>query len=126
MTKAEIIEETANYYNLTNRGFDPHKKVCEYLDNKGRSCAVGRCLTGQALHVAKNYEGGVDGLADYLKCKLGITFDEVFKEQYKGHELKFWDSLQLFHDTRHNFKETGLSTIGQKEKQQLLNKWSDS
>lgn len=46
-TKAEhiaLLEETANFYNLSNRSSTP-SGGCEYInESTGNMCAVGRCL----------------------------------------------------------------------------------
>ena len=123
-TKAEIIEETANYYNLTNRGYDA-EFGCLYVTREGNKCAVGRCLNQLGENLAIDIEGSVYTFIEWLKG-TDKNFEDLLLEQYKGHKVEFWSDLQKFHDEKFNFNETGLSIWGIREKDNLLNKWSDS
>ena len=59
-TTVEIIEETANFYNLTNRGLNPFGD-CVYRTDDGKMCAVGRCLRDDFV---------IDSNEEYSVCDL--------------------------------------------------------
>lgn len=93
MTKLEIIEETANYYNLGNRAENTNpegKTQCLYLTKDGRMCAVGRTLLDPGLYG----DGGVTDICGGSPPTLW----NLQKEPYRGHELNFWVDIQVFHD----------------------------
>ena len=111
MTKLEIIEETANFYNLKNRASSVNsigRQSCVYEDAVGNKCAVGRCLIDTSYLV--NITGiSVSGLVTRFSAK---SLDELLKEEYRGHERLFWSELQSFHDNAENFTNEGLSNQG--------------
>jgi hypothetical protein len=103
-TKLEIIEETANYYNLTNRGVDEYGCCVYYDKDTGNMCAVGRCLIQPKK--LKDKELTVDNL---FKTSQGFR---RLKPEYKIKDQNFWMYLQLFHDNNANWTKKGLSTKG--------------
>jgi uncharacterized hydantoinase/oxoprolinase family protein len=119
-TKAEIIKETAEFYNLNNRGFNNQRQVCSYVveeDDITKTCAVGRCMTTEASCKYGSFEGGVDDLESHVDSPI---FDDILKEEYRGHSTTFWEDLQSFHDIESNWTATGLSLLGQQNYQHLL------
>lgn len=131
--KVEIIEEIASFYNSTNRGyFDGN---CAYNTHDGRKCAVGRCMTDEGIEKFGNCSGGVKSLAasaseentgKYLfsdSDSANEHLDSLLKEEYRGHEIFFWDDLQSFHDAAHNWNEDGLTEDGKRVKQALIEKY---
>ena len=105
-TKVEIIEETANFYNLTNRAVADDGN-CVYKTADGKMCAVGRCLMDDFV---------IDSNAQYSVCDLfndNDDDDSIFlKEEYRGHSEDFWSGLQCFHDKNQFFTTEGLSEEG--------------
>ena len=106
MTKQEIIKETAEFYNLGNRGKnggDTH--MCQYLSSEGNMCAVGRCIIPEKLE---------DFVEVYNSLRVISISDLEFylQPQYRGHSLAFWNDLQHFHDHPTNWTEEGLSEHG--------------
>ncbi len=115
-TKFEIIEETANFYNSYNRGYQD--KYCAYYSfNTGRQCAVGRCL-GDSKSFQEQYGG--DDTIDSIIRDNDLNLDDYLKEEYRGHDIKFWFDLQLFHDTEGNWDVYGLSERGIQNKKNLI------
>src|SRR3990172_10153560 len=123
MTKLEIIEETVAFYgeDTTRRAADKSGR-CFYKINEN-SCAVGRCFD-------KNYYqydelsrqlGVIDDVVETLKLLPGSAFQNIFKEQYSGHDIVFWRSLQMFHDKEDNWNLNGkgLTELGQKKLDEL-------
>jgi hypothetical protein len=108
MTKLEIIRKVLVDTFGTNpslRSIDSFGN-CKYTTEDGRHCAVGMCLTPEALSTVK--EGSTVGRINGYKA-----IDEFLQEEYRGHDLDFWKSMQYFHDSSLNFTETGLSEFGQ-------------
>ena len=113
--KTEIIEETAAYYNLSNRGYDKGHNSCKYFTSDGKMCAVGRCLI--------NPEEQMDSRE--TACRLLEDSFDLLKEEYRIADLWFWADLQRFHDCRSNWTDSGLSSDGELEKRRLLNLYKD-
>ena len=114
-TKTEIIEETAAFYNLSNRGYDKESNSCRYLTGDGKMCAVGRCLINP-----EEQQFNEEGAHTLLSC----SFD-LLKKEYRIEDLDFWYNLQRFHDCRSNWTDSGLSSDGELEKRRLLNQFKD-
>ena len=110
MTKLEILEETANFYNSNNRG------EYKYLTSDGKTCAVGRCLIDPKVFM-KEYIGSID--SDYAKEIL----EDNLKEEYRGHSNSFWLDLQMFHDNSSLWEENGMSENGITYYNNLKKKW---
>jgi hypothetical protein len=112
-TKLEIIEELFdNYYvkHPEKRSID-RDGACVYLDSEtGNKCAVGMCLTDDFLQIAKYILGGVLSLQRDGHCS---SIDEVLKEEYRGHDKRFWISLQEMHDELLYWHKTGLTEEGE-------------
>ncbi len=125
LTKQQIIQETALYYNSKNRAIESDGISCTYLANDGRKCAVGRVLSPEGLEFADNFGEGKNAynLIDAWNDE-GLSLDELFEESYNGHEGYFWNDLQTFHDSAHNWNEMGLTEIGQNLFNELLIRWA--
>lgn len=117
-TKVEIIEETANFYDLNNRG--TIYGFNKYFTSDGKQCAVGRCLIDpiEFQNVFRN--GSITLITDPV---YNINLDEYFKKEYRGHDSKFWSDLQRFHDDPSNWDERGLTEYGIKSKKNLIIKY---
>lgn len=110
-TKAEIIEETVRYYeeDPSRRSYDMATHMCNYLSPTGQMCAVGRCMTDPGSVTATS---DVYSLADSSESGL----DGLLKEEYRGHSVDFWDSLQQYHDC---------ALISNNKRKQLACLWTD-
>lgn len=91
MTKQEIIEETVKYYKNNPFGYNPDTTSCVYLGSEGQMCAVGRCML-------QPEEFGEEAISADMLAETQEQFDSLLKEQYRGHEIVFWNNLQNFHD----------------------------
>lgn len=118
MTKVEIIEETANYYNLNNRAYNEKSMECSYLTDDGKMCAVGRCLVDASKF--KDQRKSISALFSY-----DLLNESDLKEQYRGHSPMFWRHLQHFHDYIENWTISGLSAKGLVKKNELLELYKD-
>jgi len=120
-TKTEIIEETAAFYNLGNRSAE--NSFCQYISPMGKCCAFSRCCkddkkTFQSLRYADREIGSLsEGNGDFMLPLL--------KEEYQGHDWRFWRDIQNFHDDEENWDEEGLSLDGRTQKKTLLEKYED-
>lgn len=96
-TQTEIVIETIQFY-LTDPAARRAKvrggSACHYampLEPSCR-CAVGRCMTEEAIKEFGSYTGGVNQLNEHF------PLDTLLREEYRGHSQEFWFSLQVLHD----------------------------
>ena len=115
-TKLEILEEVANRYNKTNRGIG--QKGCHYRTNDGRMCAVGACMTEEALDTYGDFGGNVYDLRVEAEA-----FQTLLKKEYRLHAISFWCSLQIFHDDHEAWDENGMTEHGLSRYEYLKNKY---
>lgn len=94
-TQTDIVIETLQFYLE-----DPSRRAavgggCHYrIPGKvPRHCALGRCMTDEALD--KFETSG--NTADILAAKYG-SLDQFLKPEYEGHSTEFWSDLQRLHD----------------------------
>lgn len=94
-TKTKIINETVAYYSEDTSRRAVALGACFYYGNGGRMCAVGRCLIDpkaiQKLIKEKGY-----GDTDIVTLASVTDFQSSLKEEYRGHDVNFWESLQIF------------------------------
>ncbi len=115
-TKLQIIEELFdNYYVKQPSKRAAFGAACSYYqESTGNKCAVGMCMLND--ETAKHYETvvstSVKFLNDYLVREEEIELDSIFKEEYRGHGLFFWQSVQNMHDRHYFWTEHGLSEHG--------------
>ena len=119
MTKVEIINMVASHYNEANRGISDNGDTCEYLTIDGRMCAVGMCMTDEAMDTWKDFNSGVYSLTAKLEDE-GEELDSIFKDEYKGHSESFWIELQNFHDESRNWDEFGLTVQGESDFKRMI------
>lgn len=120
MTKREIIEETAKFYTSKNRSYDAETQNCYYIADDGKRCAVGRCIKDDKVELAQTRLGDDAVVVDNF-----IQIKQLFKPEYKGHDVTFWASLQHFHDQSCNWNENGMTDQGKVEYNRLLAKYAE-
>lgn len=114
-TKTEIINETAAYYSEdVNRRSIAKAGGCAYLNDEGKTCAVGRCFTEEGLGIWGNSSKFFD-----------ISMVDYFKEEYKIHDREFWEELQKLHDYSGHWADLGLSNKGRDKVNYLLEIYKD-
>ena len=106
MTKVEILDMVANHYNSNNRAFKGGG--CYYKTTDGRMCAVGMCMNDESIARWGHFLGNVLELSR----KIEGDIDEVFKDEFKGHDIDFWTDMQMLHDDAAYWDEEGLSWRG--------------
>ena len=109
-TKQIILETVEEYSDPSNRALfftsgGPEDATCRYEATNGNKCAVGRCMTKEALKTVGDSSIRFNTLA-------GINFERLLKPQYKGQSLSFWMALQKLHDTHSHWSEDGITEIG--------------
>jgi len=126
MTKLEIINETADFYNLTNRGVkEGTRSACSYLTPEGLKCAFGRCMTEKALNKYGTFHRWVVDLQYHISGDGIESLDGILEPQYHGHEVEFWKDLQSLHDDPSHWIDKGLSYIGVIQRDKLVEKWQE-
>lgn len=115
-TKLEIIEEVANHYNKTNRGIGYNG--CNYRTDDGKMCAVGMCMTEEALDKYGDFTSGV-----YELRAKAAAFQTLLKKEYRLHSISFWNALQKFHDDHDAWDENGMTEHGLYRYEYLKNKY---
>ena len=116
-TKVQIIEETAAFYNLSNRAHINNKCFYYNKDSTNR-CAVGRYLNDDVAFSKDEQESRA---SDIFKSQ---GFD-ILKEEYRIEDTSFWNRLQSFHDNADNWNSTGLSLEGENYKNELIKQYND-
>ena len=123
MKKVEIIKMVANHYDNSNRGVGEFG--CVYFNsNTGNKCAVGMCMTNEALDEFGEFDDSAHGLNEHI-VEQGREFDLMLKPEFRGHAVDFWDLLQNFHDTNDNWCYRGLTDEGRKNLDYLIEKFED-
>jgi hypothetical protein len=111
-----LVKETIHYYNYGNRSVDGTH--CKYQSNAGNMCAVGRCLTEEALKDFHDHEVGtvfaITNLPAIITDKY-TSFDSMLQEKYQGIHEQVWSFMQGLHDEDENWDYNGLSSNGEQE-----------
>lgn len=108
MTKNEILIETVRFYSEdTTRRATISLGGCTYrippTDTMPvRCCAVGRCMTEDALNKYWKCSDFVDSLVD--KYESGDV-DNILRPEYHGHDIDFWRKLQALHDHAQHWRD---------------------
>jgi hypothetical protein len=110
LTALEIIQEFEATYvaHPENRGIGKDT-YCVYKAKNGNMCAVGRCLTQEAMESFADFKGDLDSALN----ELNITdFDLKLKAKYRGQKTDFWHDLQEYHDRQYYWDAAGLTEQG--------------
>lgn len=121
MTKVEIIQMVANHYNDSNRSVA--NGGCWYARD-GKMCAVGMCMTDEAIDKFGDFGQGVHTLAQTLE-ERNEELDSIFKDEYEGHDVCFWSELQDLHDDSRFWDECGLTLEGWDRANRLIEKYTN-
>lgn len=79
-------------------------------------CAVGRCMTDEAITQNAWNAQTADELED---------LDSLLQPKYQGHSIGFWKELQEMHDFGSNWDKQGMNDQGKRLVQDLLAKYKD-
>jgi hypothetical protein len=97
-TQTEIVTETIQFYLADPAARRAKKRAgysCHYAMplEPSRRCAVGRCMTEEAIKEVGSYTGGVN----QLNRDHGPLY-RLLRAEYRGHSQEFWFNLQALHD----------------------------
>ena len=108
-----LLKELTSHYNTGNRSVEGQS--CRYKNDLGNMCAVGRCLTEEALNDFHEREAtctfAITNLPHVITEKYS-NFDSMFQEKYQGIHEQVWSFLQSLHDEDDHWDENGLSNEG--------------
>jgi hypothetical protein len=116
-----LVEDTAGFYNLKNRGVHPLNRdnsriICFYhAEENTPGCAIGRCLGRNSRFVDPLFKGDDTDVATLMS-----EFSEEFPNWLKEIDVKILKRIQEFHDSDHYWNDTGMTTEGGIEKDQLI------
>jgi hypothetical protein len=124
-TKLEILEETVAYYseNTTRRSVfinDAGDEFCRYV-HEGKYCAVGRCFTDEVKADPDAFF--VEGVSAH-RLIVDVGERTLFKPEYRGHNIAFWERLQSLHDGDVFWDENGLTALGRDQYELLVSSLS--
>jgi hypothetical protein len=114
-SKIDVINETANFYNINNRSSDPENtrfdgsSPCLYNGPNNTRCAFARCCNEEDIKHLPEGESVQGHMLEYLKPEYKNVTD-----------VGFWKSIQHFHDSEMFWNETGLTPEGISERDRLL------
>ena len=131
LTKQQIIEETrVEYAGGSKRGIaalqHTDRGVCQYLSKPSMMrCAVGRCMTDDALGIYGDSVENIVGLDGDMQ-RDNSCLDLNLKEEYRGHDIAFWEDLQSYHDDNRLYDGT-CESLDRNDKavENLLKNWKD-
>ena len=102
-----ILEDTIEYYSEEPRAMDASGS-CQYTDNNGNHCAVGRYMRPEFQTIDFYANNGVS------VSSLAADVDTYLDSKVIGLTEKFWAALQDVHDSCNNWGEydEGLTVVG--------------
>lgn len=130
LTKIEIILETVEHYKKYPRAVIENTSCEYYIPENGAMCAVGRCLINAKKFQEYANENGCSGLS-IDDTKLFSIFEVSLKPEYRGHDIRFWLTLQGLHDgsfywrKNHETNQNELSSDGERALKQLYEKYAE-
>ena len=103
----DILEDTIEYYSESPRAMDASGS-CQYTDDNGNHCAVGRYMRPEFQTVGFYANNGVS------VGSLAADLDTYLKSNVLGLKENFWSALQDIHDSCSNWGEydEGLTECG--------------
>ena len=114
MNFKEMLLDMVEHYSTNARGTDPENNGCVYVANQyeelalNNMCAMGRCFTPEIQQTFLdnpnlNEDTAITDLAQTLHV---ADFDDLFQDEYRGHSINEWRTLQGLHDEHRNWSET--------------------
>ena len=103
----DILEDTIEYYSDSPRAMD-FSGSCQYTDDDGNHCAVGRYMRPEFQTTGFYANNGVS------VGSLAADLDTYLDSKVIGLTEKFWAALQDVHDSCNNWGEydEGLTDVG--------------
>ena len=103
----DILEDTIEYYSESPRAMDLSGS-CQYTDDNGNHCAVGRYMRPEFQTTEFYCNNGTSVIS------LAADVDTYLESSVLGLTEKFWSALQDIHDSCNNWGEydEGLTAVG--------------
>jgi len=113
----DILDDTIEYYNESPRAMDKSGS-CQYTDEVGNHCAIGRYMREEFQTVNFYANDGVS------VGSLAADLDTYLKSNVLGLTEKFWSALQDVHDSSNNWGEydEGLTAVGKARRDSMKDK----
>ena len=112
LSKLEILLETVDFYSSDTSRRGITSTGCMYNGENGTHCAFGRCMLPKYQKQGEKLKYNEASVIQFLS-KTNKKIDDVLQEKYQGHELHFWNSIQIFHDSKENWDKSGVTFEGE-------------
>lgn len=97
MSKQQIFEDEIDYRTRHKMCSDPVYGPC-FVDKCGDNFdPIGRALDWTAVKSVVDYKYG-GHLATLVKDLKADHHDDIMQEEYRGHDIEFWNAIQELHD----------------------------
>ena len=96
----DILEDTIEYYSESPRAMDLSGS-CQYTDDNGNHCAVGRYMR-EEFQTTEFYGNNGTSVGS-----LAADVDTYLESKVLGLTTRFWSALQDIHDSSNNWGEYG-------------------
>lgn len=121
VSKLEILTNLVSFYSE-----DPYNRRCQddagnavYNGRNGKHCAIGQCLLDEYRNKGRGLHGNSGTFDELMAYQNQTNLDEMLDEEYRGHEIEFWEQVQHLHDRDFHWTETGLSEDGHNKIKQI-------
>ena len=121
-SRAQIIDLVADYYaeDPRRRGVNGNVGCMYHADQS--ELGETYCAVGVFIEDTDDIEGR-DHSRD-VELWENTDLDEIIMEPYKGHPIRFWRDLQVFHDNKVHFDPvSGLTEEGERMVKELHATW---
>lgn len=93
-----LLQETIDYYTVEGNARSLNEmRRCQYLNENGDRCALGRLMRKDAYHKTMEGKDAYFMIAEYEET--------VLKKIYRGYKTEFYQKLQDLHDGYHYFEK---------------------
>lgn len=118
-TKAQIIDETAEYYSTPGRRSvrinEGGARQCLYMGPDGKRCAFARVIANP------------QDMTEFDAASAVMSHcSPIFLDGYSGHSGFFWNDIQQLHDLKEHWSEDGpLTATGEAFVAELHTWWDE-
>lgn len=100
-TKHQILDDVVRHIKKQGGRAINKNGICKYITPDGKTC-------GHSMAIKPSKRKLCEGAAANV---IGTYGDSIHQKKYQGHSAHFWLRVQVFHDNKRNFTETGELTI---------------
>ena len=117
VSKKEILDTVVDHINKNGRS--TYEGACKYYSENGNMCGVGIFMKNPE-RIEKMYHEKTIGVI----CDREISLDNILKDEYNDHSLKFWQQIQRLHDAPDHWNENNnLTKNGLEKYNEILNEF---